>query len=350
MNNKITTKLTQVIITVTILAILIFISSCVTVETNNPSSTTETNNNNELTGNAVNQLDPSQSSSPDSANFNIKIDLPQTYQQISPGNELWFTTKLVNLANQERIDVTLTYQILDQNRQLQYSKSETVAVETQASFVANLQTPTTLKPGMHYLEVTLSSPFGQSKAETTFTVAKEESEPQIVIKFSLFDIQVEIPEEYKAISPGEELLVLIKLINVGSGGRIDIFLSYWITDQAGNIVLEEKETVAVETQNDFVRKFYLPKDVPAGKYALHAKVSYPGLELEPEYTTNFTVVKNKNPLWLYVLISFLILILILALTSKYTGILSYFEKKYIKKKVENIVKKNKKKKISQKRS
>src|SRR3989344_4791445 len=208
MNNKITTKLTNVIMIIIITLTLIFISGCVTVETNDPSSTTEPQNNDQLTGNAVNKLDPSQSASPESANFNIKIELPQTYQQISPGNELWFTTRLVNLANQERIDVTLTYQIFDQNRQLQYSKSETVAVETQASFVANLQTPTTLKSGIHFLKVTLNSLFGQSEAETTFMVATENSEPQVVIKFSLFDIQVEIPEEYKTVSPGEELLAL----------------------------------------------------------------------------------------------------------------------------------------------
>ena len=341
--NKMTTKLTNMIIIVILSVILILVSSCVTVETDDSNSALEQQNDQndgQLTGNAVGQLDQ-QSASPESANFNIKIELPQTYQQISPGNELWFTTRLVNLANQERIDVTLTYQIFDQNRQLQYSKSETVAVETQASFVANLQTPTTLKSGIHFLKVTLNSLFGQSEAETTFMVATENSEPQVVIKFSLFDIQVEIPEEYKTVSPGEELLALIKLINVGSGGRIDIFLSYWITNQAGNTILEEKETVAVETQNNFVRKFYLPKDIPAGQYALHAKVSYPGLELEPEYTTNFTIAKSKSPFWLYTAIVFLILALGLIITSKYNGILPYFERKYIKKKVENIVKKKK---------
>ena len=37
-------------------------------------------------------------------NFNVAIDLPQSYQQISAGDELWFTTKLMNLENQQRIE------------------------------------------------------------------------------------------------------------------------------------------------------------------------------------------------------------------------------------------------------
>ncbi|MBU1974100.1 MAG: hypothetical protein KKH52_01775, partial [Nanoarchaeota archaeon] len=92
-----------------IIVLFIFISGCVTVETIDDDSVPEENTD-QLTGNMVNQLE---STTPESANFNIEIDLPKTYQQISPGNELWFTTKLINLANQERIDVTLTYQILD---------------------------------------------------------------------------------------------------------------------------------------------------------------------------------------------------------------------------------------------
>ncbi|MBU1622127.1 MAG: hypothetical protein KJ597_00990 [Nanoarchaeota archaeon] len=322
-----------------IIVLFIFISGCVTVETIDDDSVPEENTD-QLTGNMVNQLESTTSGS---ANFNIEIDLPKTYQQISPGNELWFTTKLINLANQERIDVTLTYQILDKNGQLQYSKSETVAVETQASFVANLQAPPTLKSGLHYLKVILGSQFGQSEAETTFTVTKEESEPQVVIRFSLFDIQVIIPEDYKTVYPGEELLTSIKLINVGSGGRIDIFLSYWITDQEDKIILEEKETVAVETQNNFVRTFELPEDTPAGQYTFHAKLSYPGLELEPEYATMFTVAKKKLSSLVYgIIFGSLILVLGTILSFKFNVIRSRLESKLVKRKVEEMVKAKKK--------
>lgn len=276
--------------------------------------------------------------SPENNGFNIEVELPKSYQEIAPGNELWFTTKLMNLANQERRDVTLDYQLLNSQKQLLYSKSETVAVETQASFVAHILTPDTLQPGLHFLRVTVSSSLGNSEAETTFQVVAEEGEPQIVIKFSLFDIQVEIPENYKTVYPGNELLTSIRLINVGSSGRIDIFLEYWITDEKGEILLEEKETVAVETQNNFIRLFDLPGDAAPGRYIFHAKVSYPGVELEPEYATTFTIAKKKTPLWIYLSVAGLIALFLGILIIKMGVLKAIQEHREIRKKVYQLVK------------
>jgi hypothetical protein len=314
---------------IAILMLMLVVSGCITVETKGSEP--------EIKVIPPSTLKPARQPG-DSANFNLEIDLPQSYQQIAAGDELWFTTKLLNLANQERIDVTLSYNIFDAQRQLKHSQSETVAVETQASFVANLQTPENLINGLHFLEVNLDSPMGKSTAETTFEVTAVETEPQITIKFSLFDIQVEIPEDYKNIFPGEELLTSIKLINVGSGGRIDIFLDYWITDAAGEIILAEKETVAVETQNNFVRTFVMPSTVKPGRYTFHAKVSYPGLELEPEYATMFTVDKRKVDSRILIIGFSLIAVLILVLISlRMHNFKAFFEKRLMSRKVKKMV-------------
>ena len=89
----------------------------------------------------------------------------------------------------------------------------------------------------------------------------------------LFDITVEIPKQYRSVQPGDELLTSIKLVNVGSAGRIDVFLDYWITGPSGTI-LQKKETVAVETQANFVRTFDIPSSALPGSYEMHAKITY----------------------------------------------------------------------------
>jgi len=224
--------------------------------------------------------------------FNLEVEIPKTYEEVLAGENMWFTTKLLNLGSEKRKDVTLKYEVFDADRKLKSSKSETVAVETQASFVGDIGIPKNSEEGPHFLKVTLISPFGEYEAETSFNVIKEETKNQVIIKFSLFDIQIAIPNDYKIIYPGDELLASIKLVNLGSAGRIDVFLEYWIIDSEQKAILRNKETVAVETQANFVRTFDIPKDVKPGKYSLHAKLIYAdGKKAEAE--NSFEVVKKQ---------------------------------------------------------
>ncbi len=249
--------------------------------------------------------------------FNLEVEIPETYEEVLTGENIWFTTKLLNLANTKRIDVTLMYQILNAKGEIIASKSETVAVETQASFVGTLKVPESSEKGLYFLKVilvTVDSKQDVSEAETSFNVIKEETRNQIVIKFSLFDIFIGIPDNYKIINPGDELLACIKLVNLGSAGRIDVFLDYWITDPWKNTILRKKETVAVETQANFVRTFDIPKDAPIGRYSLHAKITYAdGKEADADHS--FEVVKKQIDKRIYygfaILSSLIILIYII---------------------------------------
>lgn len=98
--------------------------------------------------------------------------------------------------------------------------------------------------------------------------------PFVYAQEPLFDIVVDIPQKYRIVSPGDEVLTNIKLVNLGSAGRIDIFLDYWIADENQNTIISKKETVAVETQVNFVRSFDIPVTTKPGKYKLHAKLTY----------------------------------------------------------------------------
>ncbi len=105
--------------------------------------------------------------------FNLEVEIPETYEEILAGEDLWFTTTVLNLANTNRIDIVLKYEILDVNGELKILKSETVAVETKASVVGNLKVPTSLEQGLYFLRVILISPIGTSEAETSFKVIKQ---------------------------------------------------------------------------------------------------------------------------------------------------------------------------------
>ena len=57
------------------------------------------------------------------APFNLDIDLPSTYHNANPGQDVWFTIKLLNLADTGRMDVTLDYNLVDSNGNVLAAKS-----------------------------------------------------------------------------------------------------------------------------------------------------------------------------------------------------------------------------------
>jgi len=103
------------------------------------------------------------------------------------------------------------------------------------------------------------------------TIIETESEKPI------FDIEVELLEEFKEVEAGEELFAKIMLYNPKGTGLIDVEVDYNIMDLGGKLITKEHETVAVETKTSFVKDFTIPDSAKAGKYIFYAKVTYNGL-------------------------------------------------------------------------
>ncbi len=112
------------------------------------------------------------------ANGNLAIEIPEAYTSLPPGQALWFTVKLLNLASTERRDVTLTYEIIGSDGNSIVTTSETVAVETQASFVSSLLIPATTQAGTYTLRVTLTDKMlaDPVSSESSFVVFSEEQQ------------------------------------------------------------------------------------------------------------------------------------------------------------------------------
>jgi hypothetical protein len=88
--------------------------------------------------------------------------------RIAAGEFLPVSIKLINFGSQKSVDVIVTYSILDSNNKQIYSESETVAVETTASFVKRIQLPYTIKPGMYTLKSSLQYPYQEAPAVSSF--------------------------------------------------------------------------------------------------------------------------------------------------------------------------------------
>jgi hypothetical protein len=69
--------------------------------------------------------------------------------KVAPGEFLPISVKLINFGEGKRVDVDVDYQIIDENNVVVFSQSETVAVETTASFVKNIQIPLDLPSGKY---------------------------------------------------------------------------------------------------------------------------------------------------------------------------------------------------------
>lgn len=93
---------------------------------------------------------------------------------------------------------------------------------------------------------------------------------------ALLDVSAEILKEYKKILPGEELQAEIKIFNLGSKSRADVNVEYIIKDFDGSEILIEAESLAVETQANFLRKIHIPEDADYGRYLLYVKTTYNG--------------------------------------------------------------------------
>jgi len=104
----------------------------------------------------------------------ISSEFKSGNSRIAPGEFLPVSVKLVNFGSQKRIDVIVNYKILDANNKEIYLESETVAVETTASFIKRIQLPYTIKHGLYTLVSSLNYPYQKQPAVSKFPFLVEE--------------------------------------------------------------------------------------------------------------------------------------------------------------------------------
>jgi len=91
------------------------------------------------------------------------------------------------------------------------------------------------------------------------------------------------------VAPGELLPVSVKLVNFGGGRRVDVTIDYFILNEKGDVVLTEKETVAVETTASFIKIIQIPRDIQPGKYTAESSITYQGQKVPATASYQFTI-------------------------------------------------------------
>lgn len=110
---------------------------------------------------------------------------------------------------------------------------------------------------------------------------------------TLFDIKIEVDKKSKEVSPGRSLLSIVKLLNLGNPGRVGTNLNYKIIDQSNVPVYEENETIFVETQREFIKRFPINSGLNEGTYKLVAYLTYSG-QVEPAYSEDTFFIKKSK--------------------------------------------------------
>jgi hypothetical protein len=104
---------------------------------------------------------------------NFVVEIPQSHQDVQPGESVYFTMKMLNLENSKRVDVIVDYEILDSNKNSIAKKTETVAVETQIALVRNLGIPKNSALGYYSVHAKITFADGtSSEATSSFKVVK----------------------------------------------------------------------------------------------------------------------------------------------------------------------------------
>ena len=88
--------------------------------------------------------------------------------KIAPGEFLPLSVKLINFGSFKRVDVSITYEIFDSAGTEVYSESETVAVDTTASFIKRIPISANLNPGLYTAVSTLRYVDQQQPAVSKF--------------------------------------------------------------------------------------------------------------------------------------------------------------------------------------
>ncbi len=97
---------------------------------------------------------------------------------------------------------------------------------------------------------------------------------------TLFDVNLDIPPQYKEISAAEKLIAQVKFFDLTSGGtsaglgptRVDT--DYYIYDSMGKIVSSQSENAVVDRQTQITKTFSFPSDLAPGEYVLGVSVRY----------------------------------------------------------------------------
>ncbi|HXK34980.1 MAG TPA: hypothetical protein VJ103_00515 [Candidatus Paceibacterota bacterium] len=142
------------------------------------------------------------------------------------------------------------------------------------------------------------SPFLLAGADNSEEMPDKSANPSAFVVEKVTEVKTGSGSFVSKVAPGEFLPVAVKLLNFGGGRRVDVAINYKIFDQNKKEILNENETVAVETTASFVKVLQLPHDLKPGRYKVTSEILYQGQEVPAVSSFSFTVERKFAGLFL----------------------------------------------------
>ena len=91
--------------------------------------------------------------------------------------------------------------------------------------------------------------------------------------------------------PGQSFHIITEIRNSKSSGRVDVKVTYEVTDLKDSSILVQSTTVAIETLSSFSEEIKLPETIKGGVYLLKANVTSLDGTKYAEVSKSFNVVE-----------------------------------------------------------
>jgi len=126
----------------------------------------------------------------------------------------------------------------------------------------------------------------------------------------LFDVSLDVRP--KSLLPGEDITAQAVIYNINDIGIVDEKVEYTIKDFTNKLILEDEETITIETQATTSKIFTLPEFLQAGNYVVIVQVLYQdsvGTASEPFIVRKIEVPTQIN--FFYIIIPIIVVLLII---------------------------------------
>jgi hypothetical protein len=104
-----------------------------------------------------------------------------------PGQSFHLITEIRNSKSSGRVDVKVTYEVVDEKDNSILIESTTVAIETLSSFSQEIKLPETIKSGVYLVKANVASLDGANYAEVSksFTVVEVSANQQLSVEYTM---------------------------------------------------------------------------------------------------------------------------------------------------------------------
>jgi hypothetical protein len=99
-------------------------------------------------------------------------------------------------------------------------------------------------------------------------------------------LDIEANPKFDTYKPGDEVVFVINLVNLGKDNRYDLTLKHEMFEPNGFIMNEKEETVAIETRGSVESRIKIPNMASPGKYKIRTTAYYQGQNAKTSFTIN----------------------------------------------------------------